>query len=409
MTSRMNIFFSEGFRVFFVAAGIYAAFAGLIWMIWFMEPILGGTLGAPSFAVPPQQWHAHEMIFGYAGAALGGFLLTAVPNWTGTQGARHRFVILTAGIWLAGRLAVWHAGALPAGLVAVLDLAFLPILIAKIALQLMKRPKPQNVLFVLFLSIVWAGNLMVHLEWLGVTDDTLDTGMRAGLLGLCSMIGVLGGRVTPGFTRNAMKRADLPEAAWPHPTETLDKAGLGLAIVLPMAMLIGLPALVVGPLALLSGGVQLARLSRWRGTWTLNQPILLALHVGMALLGLGLVLWGVAWLGVGSEVAALHLLGIGAVGGMTLAVMSRAVLGHTGRPLVAPGPVVASYLFIAASAVLRWIGSELAGDWYFPLVVISGLLWVIAFALYTAAVLPLVTAPRLPRAAAPVSETTRRP
>ncbi|SDI44132.1 NnrS family protein [Aliiruegeria lutimaris] len=397
MTPRMNIFFSEGFRVFFLLAGLYAVFAGVIWVIWLTDPFPGGVLGAPHFAVPPQQWHAHEMIFGYASTALGGFLLTAVPNWTGTQAARHLFVILTSSIWLAGRLAVWFAVVLPAGLVALLDLAFLPILIVKIAQQLMKRPKPQNVLFVLFLSIVWAGNLMVHLEWMGITADTLDTGMRVGLLGPCSMIGVLGGRVTPGFTRNAMKRADLPEQAWPRSTEMLDKAGLVLAVILPLALLVGVPAVPVGGLAILSGGVQLVRLSRWSGRWTLNQPILLALHLGMAMLGLGLVLWGLAWLGSGDEVAALHLLGIGAVGGMTLAVMSRAVLGHTGRELIAPGPVAASYLLIAASAVLRWIGSELSGDLYFPLVVGSGLCWVLAFALYTVSVLPLVTAPRLPR------------
>ncbi|NDR58142.1 NnrS family protein [Aliiruegeria sabulilitoris] len=398
MTPRMNIFFSEGFRVFFLSAGLYAVFAGVIWVIWLTDPFPGGVLGAPQFAVPPQQWHAHEMIFGYASTALGGFLLTAVPNWTGTQAARHLFVILTASIWLAGRVAVWFAMVLPAGLVALLDLAFLPILIVKIAQQLMKRPKPQNVLFVLFLSIVWAGNLMVHLEWMGITADTLDSGMRVGLLGLCSMIGVLGGRVTPGFTRNAMKRADLPEQAWPRSTERLDKAGLALAVILPLALLIGVPAVPVGGLAILSGGVQLVRLSRWSGRWTLNQPILLALHLGMAMLGLGLVLWGLAWIGFGDEVAALHLLGIGAVGGMTLAVMSRAVLGHTGRELIAPGPVAASYLIIAASAVLRWIGSELSGDWYSPLVVGSGLCWVLAFALYTVSVLPLVTTPRLPRA-----------
>ncbi|MDV7143273.1 NnrS family protein [Tropicimonas sp. TH_r6] len=394
MTARLSIFFSEGFRVFFLAAGLFAVVSGLIWETWLGVQYLGGTINEMPFAVTPHQWHAHEMIFGYGSTALGGFLLTAVPSWTGTQAARHIFVIVTAGIWLLGRLAIWYSGALPAGLVAVLDLAFLPILIAKIAAQLAKRPKPQNVMFVLFLSMVWVGNLLVHLEWMGLTSDTLDTGMRAGLLGLCSMIAVLGGRVTPAFTRNAMKRVELPESRWPHPTETLGKLGLALAIALPLTLLFGLPERAVGALAILSGLVQLARLSRWRGRWTLGQPILLALHLGMAMLGTGLVLWGLAGFGLGSEVAALHLLGIGAVGGMTLAVMSRAVLGHSGRALIAPGPVAVAYFLVAAGAVLRWISSEMSGDLYFPLVLASGGCWILAFTLYTISVLPIVTAPR---------------
>ncbi len=397
MTARLSIFFSEGFRVFFLAAGLFALFSGGIWEAWLGAQYLGVSLGEMPFAVTPHQWHAHEMIFGYAGTALGGFLLTAVPSWTGTPAARQVFVALTAGIWLLGRVALWYSGVLPAGLVACLDLAFLPLLIAKIAAQLAKRPKPQNVMFVLFLSIVWTGNLMVHLEWMGVTEDTLDTGMRVGLLGLCSMIGVLGGRVTPAFTRNAMKRAELPEESWPHPTETLGKVAMLLSIMLPLALPLGLPGRMVGALAILSGLVQLARLSRWRGRWVLDQPILLALHLGMAMLGVGLVLWGLAGIGLGSEVAAVHLLGIGAVGGMTLAVMSRAILGHTGRALIAPGPVAVAYLLLAAGAVLRWVGSEMSGDLYFPLVLASGGCWTIAFLLYTISVLPIVTAPRLPR------------
>lgn len=397
MAARLSIFFSEGFRVFFLAAGLFALFAGLVWEAWLGAQFLGGEAREMPFAVPPHQWHAHEMIFGYAGTALGGFLLTAVPSWTGTQAARHAFVAVTAGVWLLGRVAVWYSGVLPAGMVAILDLAFLPILIAKIAAQLAKRPKPQNVMFVIFLSIVWIGNLLVHLEWMGVTQDTLETGMRAGLLGLCSMIAILGGRVTPGFTKNAMKRAELPEESWPRPTETLGKVTMGLSILLPLVVLLGLPGSLVGAVAILSGLVQLARLSRWRGRWVLNQPILLALHLGMAMLAIGLLLWGLARFGIGSETAALHVLGIGAVGGMTLAVMSRAILGHTGQALIAPGPVAAAYLLIAAGAVLRWIGSEISGDLYFPLVLLSGGCWILAFLLYTLSVLPVVTAPRLPR------------
>ena len=386
--------FSEGFRIFFLSAGLFGVFSMLVWIVWLGVHYLGGMVTEMPFAPAPHQWHAHEMIFGYTGAALGGFLLTAVPNWTGTAAARHIFVATAAGIWILGRLAIWYSAALPLALVAVLDLAFLPILAAKIASQLVKRPKPQNMMFLLFLTLIWIANLLVHLEWMGATDESLDTGLRTGLLGLCSMIAVLGGRVTPAFTRNAMKRAELPEAAWPVSQPIAERGGLALALALPVAVLFGLTDVALGTLAILAGLFQAGRLSGWRIRWTLDKPILLALHLSMLMLAAGLLLWGLSLLGIGSEVAALHVLGIGAVGGMTLAVMSRAVFGHTGRPLVAPSPLAIGYLLVAAAAIIRWLGSELSGDWYFPAVLISGGMWVLAFTLYIIAIWPAVTAPR---------------
>jgi uncharacterized protein involved in response to NO len=164
-------------------------------------------------------------------------------------------------------------------------------------------------------------------------------------------------------------------------------------VLLPLSALLADP--VAGLLAILLGLVQLARLSVWRSRWCLRQPILLALHGGMALLALGLLLWGAARLGAGDEIAALHLLGIGAVGGMTVAVMSRAILGHTGRALVVSAPVAASYGMIALAAVLRWLGGALSGDWYIPLVLGSGVIWVLAFALFLVAMAPAALAPRV--------------
>lgn len=395
MSGALRRVFSEGFRVFFLSAGLFGVFSILVWVVWLGVHYFGGMVTEMPFAPPPHQWHAHEMIFGYTGAALGGFLLTAVPSWTGTAAARHVFVGLAAGVWILGRVAVWYSGALPATLVAVADLAFLPILAAKIASQLVKRPKPQNMMFLLFLTFIWVGNLMVHLEWIGLTDDSLDTGLRAGLIGICSMIAVLGGRVTPAFTRNAMKRAELPESTWPVSRQPLERVALAFMLALPAVVLLGLPDSLLGALAFLAGLLQAARLIGWRARWTLDKPILLALHLGMSMLAVGLMLWGAALLGLGSEVAALHVLGIGAVGGMTLAVMSRAVLGHTGRPLIAPGPVAVSYYLMAAAALVRWVGSEIAGDWYFPAVLLSGGLWALAFTLYIIAIWPAVTSPRL--------------
>lgn len=387
-------FFSEGYRVFFLSAGVYAVFAGVVWGLWLAIHAAGGMWSDPPYAMAPHLWHGHEMIFGYASAAIGGFFLTAVPSWTGGPGARGAFITGAALLWLLGRLAMWYSGALPAWAVMVADLAFVPVLAIKIGSQLLKRPKPQNVMFLGFLTLLWLSNLTVHLEWIGITDDTVTSGLRAGLLSVIALISTLGGRVTPAFTRNAMHRAGVPEARFPVSSNRLEKAALVLALSLPVTMLLRLPDQVPAVLALVLGGVQVARLSRWGGAWAMRQPILIALHMGLGMLALGLLLWGAAGLGLGSEVAAMHVLGIGGVGGMTIAVMSRATLGHSGRPLVAPGPVALGYALVPAAALARWLGSTLPGDWYFPAMLGAAALWSLAFALFVVALWSALTGPR---------------
>jgi uncharacterized protein involved in response to NO len=394
MSKAIVRFFSEGYRVFFMSAAVYAVFAGVVWGLWLGVHAAGGMWNDLPYAMAPHLWHGHEMIFGYATAAIGGFFLTAVPSWTGGPGARTAYITGAALLWFAGRLAMWYSGALPAWVVMVADLAFVPVLAIKIGSQLLKRPKPQNVMFLGFLTLLWVSNLMVHLEWIGVTDDTVASGLRAGLLTVIALISTLGGRVTPAFTRNAMNREGVPEAKFPVSSDKLEKAALILALSLPVTVLLPLPEQVPAVLALVLGVVQVARISRWGGVWAMRQPILIALHVGLGMLALGLLLWGAAGLGLGSEVAAMHVLGIGGVGGMTIAVMSRATLGHSGRPLVAPGPVAIGYALVPAAALLRWLGSTLPGDYYFPMMLGAAGLWSLAFALFVVSLWGALTGPR---------------
>ncbi len=381
---------SEGFRVFFLFAGLYGIFTGLVWAAWLLD--IGAGL---DWTGNPRQWHAHEMIFGYAGAALGGFFLTAVPNWTNTPAARPVFLGVAAGLWLAGRVGVWLSGGLPAEWVMVMDLAFVPVLALKIAGQLIKRPKPQNMMFLAILALLWVSNLMVHLEWIGITADTADIGLRGGVFALVSMIVVLGGRITPAFTRNAMKRAGLPEAAWPVASKVAERGSVVLGLLLPVSVLVRLPDIAIGLIAAVLGLAQLARLARWRGLWALVQPILFALHLALGVLGTGLILWGAAKAGIGEELAALHVIGIGGVGGMTLAVMSRAALGHSGRPLVAPRAVAISYGVLAFVAFARWAVGLLVPESYTPLMAALSLTWAVVFGLYTLCLWPALTQPRV--------------
>ncbi len=380
--------FKAGWRVFFLAAGLWAVISVGVWTLW-----LAGLADPSShLGTAPQLWHAHEMIFGYATAALRGFFLTAVPNWTGAKAAPQRFILLVAGLWLAGRLAVCLAGFLPAWLVAAVDLAFLPVLAAKVLTQLLARPKAQNMMFLLLLSMVWTSNLLVHLEWMGIAGTEWQ-GLRGGLLTICAMIAALGGRVTPAFTRNAMLRAGLDETRLPVSHRWLDLPGTALAILTALVVLAGVPDTFSGALALLAGLFAAARLAGWRALALPGEPIVWALHLGYGLLALGLATWGLAQLGLGSELGALHILGIGAIGGMTLAVMSRASLGHSGRALVAPRPIAIAYALIPVAVALRWAGSAFAG-FYLTGMIGAGLVWCLAFALYLGALGPIFFAPR---------------
>jgi len=164
----------------------------------------------------------------------------------------------------------------------------------------------------------------------------------------------------------------------------------------PLTLLFGMSDRVTGVLAVLGGGTQILRIAFWGAHLVLRQPILWVMHLSMVMLGIGLLLWGLSLLGFGSEVAALHVLGIGAVGGMTLAVMSRAILGHSGRDLVAPGAVALAYALIALAAALRWAASTLSDDLYIPAVLITGGLWIVGFALYISGLWPAFIGPRLP-------------
>ena len=228
--------FSEGFRAFFLGAGLFAVVAMAIWWGWLLVQAAGGIADLPP-AVPPFLWHGHEMVFGYGAAALGGFFLTAVPNWTGAKAAPHRFVALAFGLWLVGRLAMWFGGSLPAGLIALADLAFVPLLGAKILTQLLQRPKPQNMVFLAVLAVYWLANLSCHLEWMGLPGGDVWVGLRAGLVALAAMIVVLGGRVTPGFTRNAMVQSGREWGLPVNPAPLALAAGLSSGL-LPLAYLL---------------------------------------------------------------------------------------------------------------------------------------------------------------------------
>jgi uncharacterized protein involved in response to NO len=384
---------TAGFRFFFLAAGLYAVFAMFAWVGWLVAQANGGVLFSFSQGMMPYHWHAHEMIFGYTSAVMAGFFLTAVPNWTGTRDAKAFFVSLSGLLWLSGRIAVWFSGVLDPLLVAIVDLAFVPLLALNILPRLARKSQARNMVFLFLLTALFTANLLVHLEWMGWFFGTAESGVRLGIFVSAGMIAIVGGRVVPAFTRNALSRQGQTENL-PQSFPPLEKAGILTAMLAALASLPFVPAIVLGILCLAAGVLNFFRLIGWKGWLTINAPILWVLHLSFLILAVGYLVYGSSLVfgGIG-EIAALHLLAVGAVGCMTLAMMTRASLGHSGRPLKLSTPIVIAFVAVILAALSRTFGTLIFD--YFPVMFMAGALWIAAFSLFAVVYFPILTRKRI--------------
>ncbi|HEV2302985.1 MAG TPA: NnrS family protein [Stellaceae bacterium] len=385
---------SAGFRPFFLGAAVWAAIAIPLWLAVFTE---GG--GLPS-ALPALIWHAHEMVFGYGAAVVAGFMLTAIPNWTGRMPLQGVPLLGLVLLWLAGRAAVLLSQRIGAPAAAVVDLAFPLVFLAVVAREILAGRNWRNLPMVAALLSLLIGNLLVHLSALGLAD-TAELGNRLGIATLLMLISLVGGRIVPSFTRNWLAQRQ-PEGPSPAPFDAFDRAALA-ATLFALAFWVAAPdGRATGAAALAAGLALFARLARWRGAAAVADPLLLVLHLGYFWLGFGLTLLGLArFLPVLPQTAALHALTVGAIGTMTLAVMSRASLGHTGRPLKAGRLTIAIYALVTAAAILRVL-APLAGTGYMVAIELAGTAWSGAFGLFALAYAPVWMLPRVDSAARPI-------
>ncbi|MGE5765625.1 MAG: NnrS family protein, partial [Bacteroidota bacterium] len=336
----------QGFRPFFLMAGLWGAAAVPLWLV-----VFHGGLTVPS-AFGPAGWHGHEMIFGFAAAVLAGFLLTAIPNWTGRLPLQGLPLAGLAAVWLAGRAAVALSEVVGPWVAAAIDLAFLTLMLAVALREIVAGRNWRNLPLMGALLLLIAANALTHLEAAGVSV-MMQAGERLGIAVLVMLIGLIGGRIIPSFTRNWLVKRGA--TALPAPFGAYDKT----CLLVTAAGLLGwvlVPELAaVGGVLLAAGALQLVRLVRWQGQQTLTEPLVWSLHLGFLWLPLGLLLLGLGVLlpSLVPETAGLHALTAGAVGAMTLAVMTRATLGHTGRELKADGATTAIYLAVAAAAATR--------------------------------------------------------
>jgi uncharacterized protein involved in response to NO len=365
-----------GFRPFFFGAATWAALAMALWV-----PMLSGQVSLPT-AFDPVSWHAHEFLFGYLGAVIAGFLLTAVPNWTGRLPIVGWRLGLLALLWLAGRVSVAVSGHLPIGVAATVDLAFPVVLAAAIGREIVAGKNWRNLIVLAMLAVFALGNGLHHWEAGRGDYAAQGYGLRLGLAAGVMMIAVIGGRIVPSFTRNWLVRRGpgrLPVA----PMQGFDKVAL-LALLAALLLWVALPIWTgTGLMLALAGVLHVIRLARWAGHRTAAEPLVLVLHVGYAFLPLGALVLSAEILmpGLLGMAAAQHLWMGGAVGLMTLAVMTRATLGHTGQDLHAGPGTVAIYLALV-TAVLARLAAGVWSDEAGLLHSIAGLAWIGAFGGY---------------------------
>jgi uncharacterized protein involved in response to NO len=391
----LGAFFSYGFRPFFLGASVFATLIMAVWLTWIATQAAGGSQQWLPVAGSPYAWHAHEMVFGFAVASVAGFLLTAVPNWTGALPLSGSPLVLLFSVWVAGRVVMAFSGHLPAPIVAGVDLAFLPLLGGFAARQLLVRPAARNLVFLLILSVMIAGNAAYHLATAELVSLDPLAAIRPVLMMLVLMLAIIGGRIVPAFTHNWL-HVGHPSRARPMRFVRLDLASVGSIALLVLLQIGGAPDVLVGLVALLSGLANGARLLLWRGWAARKAPIVWILHLGYAWVVAGLLITACAALtGRVPIVLAYHAFGTGAVGTMIMAVMTRASLGHTGRPLVAPRLVVWAYWLVTIAAVLRVAGPALVPQHYAAFLTGAGVAWIVAFALFVVVYAPILTTPRV--------------
>jgi len=360
------------FRPFFLFGALWAALAMTLWVF-----MLARAFGLPT-RFDPVSWHAHEFLFGYLGAIIAGFLLTAVPNWTGrlpVVGWALGGLVL---VWAAGRVAVLVSQLLPPVLAPAVDLAF-PILLGAVILrEIVVGKNWRNIMVLALLAVFTVANLIFHIEAARGAYAAQGYGLRLGLSAVVGMIALIGGRIVPSFTRNWLGKRGAARLPAP-PMQRFGKAVL-------LATILALPAWTLAPHHAATGVALLGlaalhglRLARWRGHRTAAEPLVLVLHVAYAFVPLGALASGLAilWPDLLGEASAQHIWMAGALGLMTLAVMTRATLGHSGRALHADGLTVAIYLALTGSVIARLVADWLTVHLGYE---ISAVLWVTAFA-----------------------------
>ena len=378
-----------GFRPFFLLGATWAVIALVLWMLSF-----SGGLALPS-AFDPLMWHRHEMLFGFVGAVVAGFLLTAIPNWTGRLPIAGWPLAGLVGLWAAGRISVLCSAWTGIATAATVDVGFYFVLAGLAAREVMAT-KNRSLPVVAMVFLIGLADVADHAGAAGLLPDR-EIGMRAGISIVVMLISLIGGRIIPSFTRNWMTKQGITRRLPTQPT----RYDLGVVISTGAALLswtVAPNARSVGALLMAVGAGQVLRLSRWGGLRSARDPLVFILHLGYFWVPAGLLMLGASIVDTGiPRSAAIHALTAGAMPTMILAVMTRAILGHTGRQLAANSQTVLIYVLITLGALVR-VATPLGILDYSNGMQMAALMWAGAFVLLLIAYGPILFRPSLGQA-----------
>ncbi|MGF6258791.1 NnrS family protein [Ensifer sp. LBL] len=382
------VLFSYGFRPFFLAAALWAIGAMALWIAALILGLdLAGDYGAA-------HWHAHEMLFGFSSAVLGGFLLTAIPNWTGRLPVSGQPLAALFGLWVIGRVALLSSGIIGLPVAAAVEALFLPVLLLICAREVIVGRKWKDLKVIGGLIILSAANIWFHLSVLGNLD--VDAAARLAIGAYTMLIMIVGGRIVPSFTRNWLNKVGRTD--FPVPYNRFDTAAILIGVAALGAWTFAPVHIVTASVAVIACAFHAVRLLRWHGSPTWPEKLLFVLHAAYAFVPLGFLAIAAGGIELLGDYPVMHVLTVGVIAFMMLAVMTRATRGHTGRPLVGSALTSASYVAIAGAALIRPLAEVLPAH-YHHLIALSGVLWIAAFALFTVEYGPmLVRERRAPRA-----------
>jgi uncharacterized protein involved in response to NO len=374
---------SYGFRPFFLLGSVYAGVMIPLWL-----SVFTGELDL-SFVFAPRDWHIHEMLFGYVAAILGGFLLTAVPNWTGRLPLLGMPLAVLVSAWLAGRIAVFSSASIGWAAACAIDAIFLALLAGAAAREIVAGRKWSNLPVAALIALFGVDNVAFHIE--AHVDGLANYSTRFAIALVITLISLIGGRVVPSFTRNWLARQQA--GRMPSPFGRFDAITVGLSAVSLAAWIAAPTSRATGIMLMIAGGLHAVRLTRWAGYRTTRDRLILILHLAYAFVPLGYILSALTAFDVVPASAGIHAWTGGAIGSMTLAVMTRATLGHTGQALQASIGTQYLYAAIIAAALMRVCASIDVAHMHI-LLMAAGIGWTTAFLGFALLYGPILCLPR---------------
>jgi len=374
--------FALGFRAFFTLA----AFSALAFIALWRTILQGGSEG---HYFPPLYWHAHEMLLGYAGAVVAGFLLTAVKNWTGQATLSGEKLAGLCLLWLYGRVLPFCADSIPAVLIALVDVSFFPVLAYCLAKPILDTQKFKQLIFPALLLLISIGNGMIHAQVLGFTLHSAATGLTLITATFMMMILVMAGRVFPFFTERGLSGVLI------IPNPMLDNIALLAAAAVFVLQLLEKSGTLLLITALLAAITHLLRVANWFDRRVFYVPLLGVLYAGYGWIIIGFILTALTAYGWVAASLSLHAFTVGGIGILTLGMMARVSLGHTGRALRVSNSMALAFVLINLAALCRVIIPMALPTWYNVFIALSTVCWLAAFSLFTLVYLPILTSPRI--------------